>query len=158
MNETLKTILGIIAVLLFGGFCILVATFQGRQETAPIEESHKPIISINNAKIIVEVADTESNQTLGLSNRESLSKDTGMLFSFSKPAEWGIWMKDMHFALDILWLDKDFRIITIREHVAPDTYPTIFYPSELASYVLEVNEGFVGEHAIKVGDYATFVP
>ena len=104
-------------------------------------------------KIIeLEIADTEESRTLGLSGREKLEEDTGLLFVFEKPGYWGFWMKDMNFPIDIIWLDQNFRIISIKSNVIPESYPEIFYPDALTSYVLEVNAGVVVKEGIKVND------
>jgi uncharacterized membrane protein (UPF0127 family) len=58
----------------------------------------------------------------------------------------------MKFSIDILWFDKNFKVITIKENVAPETYPAIFQPSARASYVVEANAGFAKEYNIKTGD------
>jgi len=64
-----------------------------------------------------------------------------MLFVFENPGIHGIWMKDMKFPIDIIWLDKDMSVISKELNVSPDTYPQVFYPSREAYYVLEVKAG-----------------
>lgn len=75
-----------------------------------------------------------------------------MLFVFDKEDTWGIWMKDMQFAIDIIWADRTGTIITIARNVTPDTYPQAFYASEpRAIYVLEVPAGFTERQGIAEG-------
>src|ERR1043166_4776967 len=63
-------------------------------------------ISIDGAPVVVEVASTETQREQGLSGRSALPSGRGMLFVFDADAEWGFWMKDMSFAIDMVWLSK----------------------------------------------------
>lgn len=79
-----------------------------------------------------------------------------MLFVFPKDGTYSFWMKDMLFAIDIIWLDANARVVFAAEHVVPESYPAIFTPHTAARYVLELPAGFVAEHHIGVGDVLTF--
>lgn len=92
----------------------------------------------------------------GLSGTRSLQADDAMLFVFSRDDTWGIWMKDMFIPIDIVWLDKDKRIVHVVEHIAPDTYPKVFSPPVNARYVVELAAGGVSRGAIKTGMTAIF--
>lgn len=84
------------------------------------------------------IARDQPARELGLGGRDSLASTTGMLFVFDEPSRQGFWMKDMKFPIDIIWLDENFRIITVAADVLPSSYPTIFYPKEKSAFVLEV--------------------
>jgi hypothetical protein len=75
-----------------------------------------------------------------------------MLFVFAKPALLGFWMPDMNFSIDIMWIDKDFKIVGIEDNIAPETYPEIFRPPSPVMYVLEVNATWAKDHGVTVGD------
>ncbi len=109
-------------------------------------------LSINNKKYIIEIADTPKKREQGLSNRESLPQDHGLLFVFEQEGEHGFWMKDMNFPIDIMWLDKDKKVVFIKENALPEKYPEVYSNEVLALYVLETNVGFVKEHNLKIGD------
>lgn len=99
-------------------------------------------VTVGNAAFKVEVVNTEATRELGLGNRASLPAGQGMLFKFDQPGNWGFWMKDTEFPLDILWVRADGTITTIARNVATSTYPQVFYPKTPdATYVLEVNAG-----------------
>ena len=100
----------------------------------------------------LEIADSESERSQGLSGRESLADDTGMLFIFDSPSYPGFWMKDMHFALDFVWINSDWQIVQIDRDVQPDTYPQIFTPNSAVRYVLEINSGKANELGLEVSD------
>ncbi|KND49108.1 MAG: hypothetical protein AB198_02705 [Parcubacteria bacterium C7867-003] len=105
----------------------------------------------------IDVADTTYTLTKGLSGRTSLGKNEGMVFVFGKPDKYGIWMKDMLFPIDIIWMDENFKIVHIEKEVKPETYPKIFSPDRLSTYVLEIASGQVDSTGIKVGDKVDFI-
>lgn len=113
-------------------------------------------VRLGNVTINAEVAEEESDMELGLGKRDSISDDGGMLFAFGVPDFWGIWMKDMKFPIDIIWLDENLKVVHIEKDVKPETYPEVFSPSEKAMYVLETNSGFSEKNKITVGEQ-TFV-
>jgi len=102
----------------------------------------------------VEVVDDEVGRSKGLSGRYRLDDGSGMLFVFDESDTYGFWMRDMNFSIDIIWVSDDFEIVHIETEVSPDTYPEVFYPSEPARYVLEINAGDVDRHRIKTGEFA----
>ena len=67
------------------------------------------------------------------------------------------WMKDMKFAIDIIWIN-DSEIVQIDKNVQPPAPNTVdedlllYIPSQPIDYVLEVNANFTEENNIKVGD------
>jgi len=112
-------------------------------------------VVIGETKITVDVADSPSERTQGLSGRASLRPGSGLLFIFDEAAIHGIWMKDMYFAIDIVWVADNMQVVHIEQNVTPDTYPTVFKPKSPARYVVEVPAGFVAEEGIKMGDLLT---
>ena len=102
----------------------------------------------------VELAVTTEQQVLGLSSREGLENEKGMLFVFSKMGEYDFWMKDMLFNLDIIWI-SDNKVVYIAKNQSPcaESCP-IINPDVNSNYVLEVNAGTVDKLGILVGDNA----
>ena len=109
-------------------------------------------IKIGGAEIAVEIADTYAERKLGLSGRDSLAEDRGMLFVFESEAALSFWMKDMRFAIDIIWLDKNSVVVDITQNAAPESYPQKFSPKSPPKYALEVPAGFAKKHGIATGD------
>ncbi len=103
------------------------------------------------ATLRVEVADTPTAREQGLSNHVPLGSGEGMLFVFDTDDRWGIWMKDMRFAIDILWLDAEGKVVWLESNVAPETYPTVFYPDTPARYVLELPANAAEAYDLVVG-------
>lgn len=91
-----------------------------------------------------EVVDTDELLAKGLGGRDSLQQDQGMLFVFKSLGKYSFWMKDMNFAIDIVWIDSNKKVIDIESNVSPDTYPKLFTSKQSVLYVLEINAG-IGE-------------
>jgi uncharacterized membrane protein (UPF0127 family) len=121
----------------------------------------EPTVVIGQKTINVEVAKTDEEREKGLSGREGLDKDSGMLFVFDEEHNTPkFWMKGMRVALDIIWI-KDGKIIKIDKKVpapeenTPDSQLKTYSAPSSVNYVLEVNSGFCDTNSIKVGDPVT---
>lgn len=117
----------------------------------------KGTASINGKTYKLLLAKTDDEKEKGLSGRNSLAKDTGMLFVFSKKDNYAFWMKDMKFPIDIIYIDGD-KVVSVFENVpAPtkDQQPSslpVYRPDAVANYVLELNAKEVSGAKIKKGD------
>ena len=102
----------------------------------------------------LEVVSKPEDLERGLMYRSSLAPDHGMLFVFTSDDKQQFWMKNMHFSLDILWINSEGRIVYIGENIPAclaDPCP-VYSPGEAARYVLELNSGYTAAHHWKVGD------
>lgn len=128
--------------------------------TPPLTVSDRstPTVQIGATKIPVELATTNAARQKGLSGRNSFAADRGMLFIFDHPDLYRFWMPDMHFPLDMIWIQNG-KVVDISENVSnafDPAHPRFYTPSSPAQYVLEVNAGFAKKHAIKIGDTIRF--
>lgn len=98
----------------------------------------------------LEVADTAEARQLGLSGRETLQDDAGLLFVFDEPGRQCFWMKDMKFSIDIIWLDANKKIVQLEKNIAPSTYPNTFC-ADNAQYVVELKAGQIRDAKIARG-------
>ena len=103
----------------------------------------------------VTVADEPHERQQGLSNTTPLEDQTGMLFVFDSPGRYGMWMKDMNYALDMIWIDDTLTVVHIEENVTPDSYPKVFSSSVPARFVLEVPAFTVESFRISEGQQAS---
>lgn len=104
---------------------------------------------IINSKIFnIEVADNDAERAKGLSGRDYLASDTGMLFVFPKADIWPFWMEGTKIPLDIIYIDNN-KIVEVTT-LAPPTDGNIpsYTPTQKAQYVLELN----ANSGFKVGD------
>lgn len=111
----------------------------------------KPM-QLGTTTIHVSIADSLRERIAGLSNTPFLPENVAKLFVFRQAGEHSIWMKDMNYSLDILWLSEAGEIVHIAEDVAPETFPESFTSPTPAWYVLEADAGFVERHALTLGD------
>jgi uncharacterized membrane protein (UPF0127 family) len=102
--------------------------------------------------LYLERATTQAEQERGLSGRSGLSNRSGMVFIFDMTGEQCMWMKDMKFNLDMIWLDKDGQVIKIAKNVTPGSYPESFCASN-TKYVIEMNSGMVASLGWNLGDF-----
>ncbi len=109
-------------------------------------------IMIGGVSVQASVADSMSERIKGLSDTPYMPEDIVKLFAFGSPGEHSIWMKNMNYSLDIIWVAKEGQILHIEENVSPDSYPTSFKSPVPAWFVVETNAGFVGLNSISVGD------
>ena len=126
----------------------------GRAFAKQIKYEHALVKTSLGIEIPVEVADTLQKRSLGLGKRSGLKKYWGMLFVFEKRKTHRFWMKDMQFALDIIWLDNN-RIVHILRNVQPaikGEKPAILVPHDPANFVLEIEAGRAFELKLKQGD------
>jgi uncharacterized membrane protein (UPF0127 family) len=114
------------------------------------------VIYIESAPLYVTVANDPEEQRVGLSGTPSLPVNAGKLFIFDKEDYYGMWMKDMLFPIDILWIDNNFKIVHIEENVTPETYPDTFSSDVPARFVLETNAFFAKNSNVIVGDEVDF--
>lgn len=101
--------------------------------------------------LTVEVANTRASRELGLSGRNGMRDDEGLLFIFETPGRYGFWMKDMTFSLDIVWINQNGIVVSIERNVDPDSYPKHFINQADATYVLEINAGMAEKFGLYLG-------
>ena len=119
------------------------------------------LISIKNLSITAKVSASADDKKKGLSKVESLPLDRGMLFVFDKSGIYGFWMKDMKFAIDIIFIGEDKSIVDITENVPTETGKsdrdlTIYKPKSPVRYVLEINAGLSRLNNLQIGDKVDF--
>lgn len=122
------------------------------RDGARVYKENIALFAVGERMYSLEVADTDAKRIAGLSGRANIGEHDGMLFIFPTSARHGIWMKDMHFAIDILWLNGDFRVVHTAARVGPETYPTVFRPARPARFVIELPAGTIDELRIERGD------
>jgi len=108
-------------------------------------------INIKGHTLTVELATTPTSRSCGLSHREELPDNHGMLFVFAEHRNHTFWMKDTSIALSIAFLDDSGQIFSIQD-MTPIQTAEQYSSGSPASYALEVNQGWFRRHGIEVGD------
>lgn len=104
-----------------------------------------------------EIADSAQERAKGLMLRPYLAKGKGMLFVFGEETMPSFWMKNMHFPLDIIWINQNKDIVDISVSALPckDACAGIV-PKQKVSYALEVDAGFAEKNNLTVGEKVVF--
>ena len=101
--------------------------------------------------IEVEFAKNDEERALGLMYRSSMDEHQGMCFIFPEEAPRSFYMRNTEIPLDIIYLDKDKKVVSIAKNARP--YDETSLPSEKpAMYVLEINGGLSDKWGIEKGD------
>lgn len=103
----------------------------------------------------VKIADTRSDQEKGLMYIKELPKNMGLLFNFSQEKVLKMWMKNTLIYLDMLFIDKNGKIVKIAKSAKPLSKKLISSKVK-AKMVLEINGGLSQELGIEVGDKIRF--
>lgn len=116
--------------------------------------SGEPSVELGGKHFKVDIADSSEEQALGLMFRDSMPADQGMLFIFPNEAPRSFWMKNTRIPLDIMYFDKDLKMVSISAGAKPckvSRCPS--YPSKgPAQYVLELNAGMASKLGVEAGD------
>jgi len=117
----------------------------------------EPSVELAGKTFRVGIADSSEEQALGLMFRDSMPADEGMIFIFPNEAPRSFWMKNTRIPLDIMYFDKDLKLVSISADTPPckvsrcPSYPSI----APAQYVLELNAGTAASLGVGVGDKLT---
>lgn len=101
------------------------------------------------AKLTIEVADTPAALAHGLMYRKDLPNNEGMLFKFPSIREANFWGRNTYIPLDIAFIDKDNRIMEIKQIVPMST--RVIRSAGLCAMALETNAGFFDSNGVSVG-------
>ena len=98
----------------------------------------------------IEIAETDKERQQGLMYRQNMEGDQGMLFIFDRERPQSFWMKNTYIPLDIIFINKDFRVVD--QYMGAEPKDTKSIQSRRAcTYVLEVNAGFCRAYNIGPG-------
>jgi len=135
-------------VVIFGAIFLI---YRQMQQKNPEQK-----IKINEHEITVELVQTQKARENGLSKRNSLNENHGMLFIFEPSSYPQMWMREMNFPIDIIWINKNYEIVYIKKQALPcprnQNLCTLYTPGKPAQYVLEITSGDCDKYNIKVGD------
>lgn len=143
INENIRLLLGT-AVVVFVTVFLITLLISGK--------STKVLVNDQTFKVIV--AKSDKDKQIGLSEKNKIEQDQGMLFIFDNPQYHSFWMKDMKFPIDIIYINGD-KVTTVIDSARPpgsiggnlETYQPLYKSDK----VLEVNAGIANKYNIKSG-------
>ncbi len=133
---------------------------QPNSDTVTQDGYRKINVTVNGVALVADVAMTGEQRSKGLAVKDQLNETESMLFVFSKANDYGFWMKDMKFPIDIIWLGTERQVIHIEHNLPPcglNPCPT-YKPDGEAKYVLETVAGFAQKHNVDEGTIVEFDP
>ncbi|PIR86719.1 MAG: hypothetical protein COU11_04385 [Candidatus Harrisonbacteria bacterium CG10_big_fil_rev_8_21_14_0_10_49_15] len=147
MDKKILLVLGLVVVF------AIIAIITKSAIKKPITNPEQARVQIGEYTYMVDIADTGSEHAQGLSGRESLPTNGGMLFVFPTQRLQSFWMRGMNFPLDIIWINDEKVIGFAQDVPVPEGGQLPLYRSpEPADMVLELAAGTVAADGIKVGD------
>ena len=114
-------------------------------------QSELQTLSVKEKKLQIEVADSPQEWGKGLMYRKSLPDNQGMLFVFPRPRRASFWMQNTFVPLSIAFLDREGKILEVRDMQPLDPTPIISWSSEVW-FALEVNQGWFEKNSIQTGE------
>ncbi len=105
--------------------------------------------------ITIQIADNDAERAEGLMWRRYMPENEGMLFIFGDQELLTFWMKNTYIPLDMVFANKEGKIVRIYPDATPLSEASISSNSP-AQYVVEVNAGFCAKYGINVGDKIEF--
>ena len=143
---------------------LLLAACTGGRGATPSASQTPPtagprVVLPSGTVFTLEVARTPEQVAQGLMFRESLAPGTGMVFLFDAPRPQAFWMKNCHFALDMVFTLKDGKVVDVLENVPPcEADPCPSYPSSSpADTVVELTAGDAKRHGVVPGARLSFL-
>ena len=120
-------------------------------KTGPVPgQIQTSLVQLGKMPFKLEIADSNASRERGLMFRPSMPADHGMLFVFDHPEVLGFWMKNTHIALDIIYLDAEGRVLTIKQMKPLDEKSVS--SERPAKYAIEINAGMAKTASVREGD------
>lgn len=108
-------------------------------------------------ELVVEVAETEEQQSRGLMFRDRLPEGRGMIFPFRAPRFASFWMRNTPEPLDIIFIRADGTIESIARRTTPQSLASI-ESGEPVIAVLEIAGGEAERLGLAPGDRVQWTP
>lgn len=164
------SLLVVFAVLILGTGYIMHQTSQPVTSTEPLTsqvvaekeevatssitwQAIYPVVTpmqIGSTTVQASVAESWPDRIKGLSDTPYLPEEVVKFFVFDSVGFHSIWMKDMNYSIDIIWLDEEGKIVHLVEGAAPESFPAMFVPKNEAKYVVEAVDGFIAKNQINL--------
>lgn len=102
------------------------------------------MLRVGDGVFTARIAYTQEARSTGLSNTSELPERQALIMAFPSDGMWGIWMKDMNYPIDIVWLNSDKKVIYTVKNAPPEGSTKVVYvPISPARYVIELPAGTV---------------
>ena len=154
MKKVILVYIGLIV-----SFILLAVLGFGRNLPSYLPFGGNAEAEINGKKVELIIAKTDEDRITGLSGKESLPENQGMLFIFEEKDKYPFWMKEMKFSIDIIYINDDTVVHIVKNAAPPEKLsmiPERYAPPEPVNYVLELNAGKAEKLNIEKGTKVSF--
>ena len=140
--------------LLFTALVILSSLKSVTAQTTTVLDVDYLRFKTQQLEIQVEIAATPALRETGLMYRTALPAKQGMLFVFEQQDNISLWMKNTRLALDVIFINAQGRIVELLKQLPPcqQAFCPVYRSAAPASYMLELNAGFIDQHRIAIGE------
>lgn len=143
MFKNIKILIFILIIVI----CLGVILYKNR----PV----KTYAMVNDKKLDLETAFTPLTRTNGLSRRENIKLNTGLLFLFPNSDLYSFWNDQMKFPIDVVWLDGD-TVVGINQLPVDTGDNVTIYPPQKVNRVIELNKDQANYYQITPGQKINF--
>lgn len=141
----------IIAVIIIGilGLLFIPSSIKEKKIDFP-----KGTLRIDNNTIQVEIAESPADRQRWLTFREhNLPLDSAIILVYSKPDLYPLWLLNIQFNVDLMWVDEKGNIVYIVKNASPcksslDAIQCTYKNTKPAKYILAATSGFVDYYNI----------
>ena len=151
--------------LLFVSICLFLVACD-REPAASLEDFNARGITLPDGTVVkAEVMTHPQDMARGMMFRDSFPEGRAMLFIHNTPGRYPYWMYQVNLPLDIVWMDRQKRVVEIVENAPPCKGKAsecqvqgagTYGGSEIASFVLELPAGSARKHRIVKGEFLRF--
>ena len=147
----------IFIIILCCSFVFPLSTFTANaRKLDDLEDLEKGSVSIKlnsneSIEFSVLIAESNKDRRQGLMHIEFMEENQGMLFVFNPPRRVSMWMRNTPMSLDILFIDRNGKVINMEENTTPYSTKALSSGGTIR-WVLEINSGLAKTKGIKTGD------
>ena len=147
----------IFIIILSYSFVFPLSTFTANARTLDdLEDLEKGSVSIKlnsneSIEFSVLIAESNKDRRQGLMHIEFMEENQGMLFVFNPPRRVSMWMRNTPMSLDILFIDRNGKVINMEENTTPYSTKALSSGGTIR-WVLEINGGLAKKMGVNTGD------
>jgi uncharacterized membrane protein (UPF0127 family) len=139
----------------------LFLTACGQRPTELRDISATEVTFPNGKKFLCETMLRDIDLTRGMMFQDSLAPDRGMILIHPAETTHRAFTYNVRIPLDIIWLDKNLRVVEISANVPPCKSKSakecpIYGGQQKSRYILELNAGTAAANGLQIGDRLDF--
>lgn len=115
-----------------------------------LKDKNLELVTLEGKKYYLETASNQEERSKGLSGREKMAANRGMIFYYNESRRLSFWMKDTLIPLQIIFING-CEIVDIQEMAVEDNIANpekIYYSSKPADKAIELNDKSISDSLI----------